>query len=68
MFRSFKRKDLALQMTSSGLGIVGALVGVCVNSIVLAVSRLGVTLHALTMKKNYSKNVETCQLSESVEH
>ena len=72
LFRSFKRKDLALHMTASGLGVVGA-VGVCVNSIALDVSGLGVTLHALTMKKNYSKEgggLSIClhQLPERVEH
>ena len=58
LFRFFKHKDLALHMTASGLGVVSAVVGVCVNPIALAVSGLGVTLHALTMKKTYPKKVE----------
>ena len=47
LFRSFKRKDLVLQMTSAVLGVVSAVVGVCVNPIALVVGGLGATLHAL---------------------
>ena len=50
-------------MTAFGLGVVGAVVSACVNPIALAVSGLGVTLHALTMKKNYSTKVEACRFA-----
>ena len=50
-------------MTASGLGVVGAVVGVYVNYIVLAVSGLGMTLHALIMKKNYPKKANACRFA-----
>ena len=50
-------------MTASGLGVVGAVVGVCVNYIVLAVSGLSMTLHALIMKKNYPKKANACRFA-----
>ena len=63
MFRSLKRKDLALHVTSARLGAVGATVRVFVNLIALNVVRLGAVLHAVTLKKNYPKKVEACQFA-----
>ena len=60
-------------MTVSLVGVEGTVVGVCVNPIAVTVSGLGVTLHALTIKKNYPKKVQVCriclhQISARVEH
>ena len=60
LFRSFKRKVLALHVTSAGLGAVCATLCVFVNPIALSVAGLGAVLHAVTMKKNYPK-VEICR-------
>lgn len=63
LFHSFKRKDLALYLSSYVLVAVGAGVGVFINPVALAVTGLGVVLNALTKKKNYPKKVEACRFA-----
>ena len=62
MFRSFKREDLPLHMTSAGLGAAGAMVGVFVNAIAHSVAGLGAVLHALTMRRIISRRWRSVDL------
>ena len=63
LFKSLKRKDLALHLVSPGLVAVGATSSVYVNPIALTATGLGMVLHALAKKKNYPKKVETCRFA-----
>ena len=63
LFKSFKRKDLALNLTSAALVAAGSTVGVTINPIALIATGLGVILQVLNKKKKYSRKIEACMFA-----
>ena len=63
LYNSFKKKDLAVNLSSGILVATGATVGGLVNPIALAVSGLGVLLQVIIRKKKYPKKIEQCQFA-----
>ena len=63
LFKSFKRKDLALNLTSAAFVAAGATIGGIVSPIALVAAGVGVLLQAVNKKKNYSKKIELCKFA-----
>ena len=63
LYKSFKIKDLAINISSATLIAVGAAVGTFINPIALASAGLGGILQVLSKKKNYPKKIEQCKFA-----
>ena len=62
-FKSFKKKDLAVNLASGILVATGAAVGGLVNPIALTVTGLGVILQVVIKKKKYPEKIEQCKFA-----